>query len=114
MGTTMLGSTMGSLKKRTGTAVVTLVASGIHFLQSSACCTQPCEGLLCSRRAPFSAIEFAARKGAQCAFEREVEFRRGEPASTDDYLTAIADTPPTLTDATLSEFEEDIALRTRL
>jgi len=59
-------------------------------------------------------IEFAARKGAQCAFEREVEFRRGETARTDDYLTAIADTRPTLTDAMLSEFEEDIALRTRL
>ena len=59
-------------------------------------------------------IEFAARKGAQCAFEREVEFRRGEPARTDDYLSAIADTRPTLTDAMLSEFEEDIALRTRL
>lgn len=27
-------------------------------------------------------IEFAARKGAQCAFEREVEFRRGEPVHT--------------------------------
>jgi transitional endoplasmic reticulum ATPase len=35
-------------------------------------------------------------------------------ARTDDYLTAIADTRPTLTDAMLSEFEEDIALRTRL
>ena len=44
-------------------------------------------------------IEFAARKGAQCAFEREIEFRRGEPARTDDYLSAIADTRPTLTDA---------------
>ena len=59
-------------------------------------------------------IEFAARKGAQCAFEREIEFRRGEPAHTDDYLSAIADTRPTLTDAMLSEFDEDIALRTRL
>ena len=43
-------------------------------------------------------IEFAARKGAQSAFEREIEFRRGEPARTDDYLAAIADTRPTLTD----------------
>jgi GNAT superfamily N-acetyltransferase len=59
-------------------------------------------------------IEFASRKGAQCAFERELAFRRGEPARTDDYLSAIADTRPTLTDAMLSEFEEDIALRTRL
>jgi transitional endoplasmic reticulum ATPase len=59
-------------------------------------------------------IEFAARKGAQSAFEREIEFRRGEPARTDDYLAAIADTRPTLTDAMLNEFEEDIAQRTRL
>jgi transitional endoplasmic reticulum ATPase len=59
-------------------------------------------------------IEFAARKGAQSAFEREIESRRGEPARTDDYLTAISDTRPTLTEAALAEFEEDIRLRTRL
>jgi GNAT superfamily N-acetyltransferase len=59
-------------------------------------------------------IEFAARKGAQSAFEREIEFRRGEPARTDDYLAAIADTRPTLTDEMVAEFEEDIAERTRL
>ena len=59
-------------------------------------------------------IEFAARKGAQTAFEREVEFRRGEAARTDDYLAAIADTRPTLTDEIVAEFTEDIAERTRL
>jgi transitional endoplasmic reticulum ATPase len=59
-------------------------------------------------------IEFAARKGAQFAFEREIEFRRGEPALTRDYLTAIAETRPTLTEAALAEFDEDIELRTRL
>jgi transitional endoplasmic reticulum ATPase len=59
-------------------------------------------------------IEFASRKGAQSAFEREVEFRRGEPARTDDYLAAISDTRPTLTDEMVAEFEEDIAERTRL
>ncbi|GAB3225355.1 ATP-binding protein [Mycolicibacterium hippocampi] len=59
-------------------------------------------------------IEFAARKGAQCAFEREIEFRRGEPPGTDDFLGAIAETRPTLTDAMLDEFNEDIAMRTRL
>ena len=59
-------------------------------------------------------IEFAARKGAQTAFEREVEFRRGEAARTDDYLAAIADTRPTLTDEMVAEFTEDIAERTRL
>ena len=59
-------------------------------------------------------IEFAARKGAQSAFEREVEFRHDEPAHTEDYLSAIADTRPTLTEAMLAEFDEDIAMRTRL
>ncbi len=59
-------------------------------------------------------IEFAARKGSQSAFEREIEYRRGDPARTEDYLAAIADTRPTLTDAMLAEFEEDIAHRTRL
>ena len=59
-------------------------------------------------------IEFAARKGAQAAFERELAFRRGEPARAEDYLTAIADTRPTLTEAMIAEFEEDIAHRTRL
>ncbi|MFF3327079.1 ATP-binding protein [Streptomyces sp. NPDC002889] len=53
-------------------------------------------------------IEFAARKGAQAAFEREVVERRGTPAGTQDYLAAIADTRPTLTDQALSEFKEDI------
>jgi SpoVK/Ycf46/Vps4 family AAA+-type ATPase len=53
-------------------------------------------------------IEFAARKGAQAAFEREVLHREGRQAGTDDYLTAIADTRPTLTGQAISEFDEDI------
>jgi transitional endoplasmic reticulum ATPase len=59
-------------------------------------------------------IEFAARKGAQFGFEREIEFRRGEPAHTKDYLTAVSETRPSLTQAVLDEFSDDIALRTRL
>jgi len=59
-------------------------------------------------------VEFAARKGAQFAFEREIESRRGDPARTDDFLTAIAQTRPTLTDAAVADFEEDIRLLTRL
>ena len=59
-------------------------------------------------------IEFAARKGAQFAFERELEFGRGESARSQDYLTAIAETRPTLTQAALAEFEDDIELCTRL
>jgi transitional endoplasmic reticulum ATPase len=59
-------------------------------------------------------IEFAARKGAQAAFEREVLHRQGQPASTEDYLAAIADTRPTLTPDLLTEFEQDNELYTRI
>lgn len=59
-------------------------------------------------------IEFAARKGAQAAFEQEVLHRRGQPASTEDYLAAIADTRPSLTSDILKEFEQDHELYTRL
>ena len=59
-------------------------------------------------------IEFAARKGAQAAFEREVLHSQGQPASTEDYLAAIADTRPTLTPAILTEFEQDNERYTRL
>jgi GNAT superfamily N-acetyltransferase len=59
-------------------------------------------------------IEFAARKGAQAAFEREVTHRRGQPASTEDYLAAIADTRPTLSEQALTEFGEDIERYTRM
>ncbi|MGW1409770.1 ATP-binding protein [Streptomyces sp. NPDC002403] len=52
-------------------------------------------------------IEFAARKGAQIAFEREVAQGQGAPASTEDYLQAIAQTRPTLTDQALEDFAED-------
>ncbi|MEE1770090.1 GNAT family N-acetyltransferase [Streptomyces sp. JV185] len=52
-------------------------------------------------------IEFAARKGAQTAFEREVAQGQGAPASTEDYLQAIAQTRPTLTDRALEDFAED-------
>jgi SpoVK/Ycf46/Vps4 family AAA+-type ATPase len=59
-------------------------------------------------------IEFAARKGAQVAFDREMEHGRGEPATTDDYLRAIGDVRPTLTAAILAEFTEDKAQFARL
>ena len=57
-------------------------------------------------------IEFAARKGAQAAFEREMRSRAGQPASTEDYLQAISAIRPTLTSEMLAEFErgkEDFA-----
>ncbi|MFE4550818.1 ATP-binding protein [Streptomyces sp. NPDC056785] len=59
-------------------------------------------------------IEFAARKGAQAAFEREIAERRGTPAGTEDYLAAVADTRPTLTAQALTEFEEDIERHVRM
>ncbi|MFE9613786.1 ATP-binding protein [Streptomyces sp. NPDC006012] len=59
-------------------------------------------------------IEFAARKGAQAAFEREVIDPQGRPATTEDYLTAIADTRPTLTGRAVQEFTEDIEQYSRL
>ncbi|WP_039933555.1 ATP-binding protein [Streptomyces viridochromogenes] len=59
-------------------------------------------------------IEFAARKGAQAAFEREVSLRQGRPATTEDYMTAIADTRPTLTAQAIEEFAEDIDKYSRL
>lgn len=59
-------------------------------------------------------IEFAARKGSQAAFEREVTDRRGELPNTDDYLAAIAETRPTLTDRIMAEFHEDIDHHTRM
>ncbi|MEU9346028.1 GNAT family N-acetyltransferase [Streptomyces sp. NPDC048278] len=59
-------------------------------------------------------IEFAARKGAQAAFEREVTRRQGRPATTEDYMSAIADTRPTLTAQAIQEFAEDIDKYRRL
>jgi SpoVK/Ycf46/Vps4 family AAA+-type ATPase len=58
-------------------------------------------------------IEFAARKGAQAAFEREMHQQQSAPATTGDYLTAIADTRPTLTPQAITAFEEDIEHHTR-
>ena len=50
-------------------------------------------------------IEFAARKGAQAAFEREMIEGGGQPATTGDYLTAIGEVRPTLSADMLAEFE---------
>jgi len=50
-------------------------------------------------------IEFAARKGAQAAFEREMLDGGGRPATTDDYIKAIGEVRPTLTADMLAEFE---------
>ena len=50
-------------------------------------------------------IEFAARKGAQAAFEREMRDGRGHLATTEDYLGAISEVRPTLNPDMLAEFE---------
>lgn len=53
-------------------------------------------------------MEFAARKAAQSAFEREYFNGSGRRADTDDFLAAIRDTRPTLTDEMVAAFEEDV------
>ncbi|MGW2081781.1 ATP-binding protein [Streptomyces sp. NPDC001939] len=53
-------------------------------------------------------IEFAARKGAHAAFERELADREGRPVGTEDFLAAVAETRPSLTDQALVDFREDI------
>ena len=58
-------------------------------------------------------IESAARKAAQHSFEREVRTGVGDPAGTEEYLSAVADTRPTLTEAALAGFHEDIELYER-
>jgi len=52
-------------------------------------------------------IEFAARKAAQHAFEREHFEGTQHRARTDDFLAAIAETRPTLTAEIVSSFDEE-------
>jgi SpoVK/Ycf46/Vps4 family AAA+-type ATPase len=59
-------------------------------------------------------IEFAARKAAQWAFEREHFQGSGHRAQTEDFLAAIANTKPTLTAEIVSSFEEDTRRFARL
>jgi len=68
-------------------------------------------------------IDFAARKAAQAAFERDVfgdqttgsNLSPGSARATvDDFLRAIADTRPTLTRAIVHEFETDIDTYARM
>ncbi len=59
-------------------------------------------------------IEYAARNGSQRAFEREITHRTGAPADTEDFLAAVADTRPTLTEQALAGFGEDIERHLRI
>jgi len=52
-------------------------------------------------------IEFAARKAAQRAFERDHFVGPSQRAGTKDFLGAVADTRPTLTEEMVRAFEED-------
>ena len=52
-------------------------------------------------------IEFAARKAAQAAFERERFEQGGQRATTDDFLAAIEATRPSLTQEMVDAFEQD-------
>jgi transitional endoplasmic reticulum ATPase len=52
-------------------------------------------------------IEFAARKAAQAAFEREHFGQADYRATTDDFLTAITQTRPSLSRDLVDRFEED-------
>lgn len=53
-------------------------------------------------------IEFGARKAAQLAFEAEHAGRTDHRATTEQFLAAIRDTRPTLTDDIIASFEQDV------
>lgn len=53
-------------------------------------------------------IEFAATKAAQRAFEREYAGAGSGRATTEDFLAAIDETPPTLTQEMIDAFERDV------
>jgi len=53
-------------------------------------------------------IEFAARKAAQLAFESEHAGETDRRAGTDQFVAAIRQTRPTLTDEMISTFERDV------
>lgn len=59
-------------------------------------------------------IEFAARRAAQAVFERSAAGDEAARATTDDILSAIGATRPTLTDRMIEEFEDDIDEYARL
>ena len=52
-------------------------------------------------------IEFAARKAAQRAFEREHFAGEGTRANTEDFLAAVAGTKPSLSEEIVQSFNED-------
>ncbi|HWB71172.1 MAG TPA: ATP-binding protein [Egibacteraceae bacterium] len=53
-------------------------------------------------------VEFAARKAAQLAFERQYFDQSSGRATTEDFLTAIDQTPASLTEEMIEQFERDV------
>jgi len=53
-------------------------------------------------------IEFAAHKAAQRAFEQEHFLGSRERATTEDFLAAIRETKPTLSEEVIASFEKDV------
>lgn len=53
-------------------------------------------------------IEFAARKAAQMAFEREHFEGADRRATTDEFLAAIRETRPTLSEGMIEQFQRDV------
>ncbi|GAC1445532.1 MAG: hypothetical protein NVS3B26_21130 [Mycobacteriales bacterium] len=53
-------------------------------------------------------IEHACQQAAAASFDRTVASGTRSPAQTGDYLAALADTRPTLDDASLALFEQDV------
>ncbi len=66
-----------------------------------------------SERFTVADIEFAAGKAAQLAFESELFDAAESRATTDDFLAAIQQTRPTLTQETIETFEQDLKLFAR-
>ncbi len=66
-----------------------------------------------SQRFTPADIEFAARKAAQVAFEREHFENVSHRATTDDFLAAIAATRPTVTEEMVESFRADADRFTR-
>ncbi len=53
-------------------------------------------------------IEFAARKAAQRAFEREHFGGAGHRARAEDFLACIAQTRPSLSEEIVASFDDDV------
>lgn len=53
-------------------------------------------------------IKHACQQAAAASFDRTVATGTRNPARTEDYLAALVDTRPTLDDASIAAFEQDL------